>query len=185
MSDRQMLKHAEIAAMVAYKFHKRNPDIEFEVLEQEALEAVWRAQDGDRYDPCKAGFATFATTCATRQLLTLAQTHRRRYLPTDSLDAVETGMLDARGWLIDDRQPSPEHSAIFAELIRQLPDDAKTVVQLILGDASAFGGLASRRAKKLIADALGWPAERLLSAFSDIAYGLGRRGVTRRASVAA
>lgn len=185
MSDRRTLKHAEIAAMVAHKFHRRNPDIEFEVLHQEALEAVWRAQDGDRYDPRKAGFATFATTCATRQLLTLAQTHRRRCLPTESLDAVEAGMLDVRGWLADDRQPGPEHSAIFAELIRQLPDDAKIVVQLVLDDASAFGGLASRRAKRLIADALGWPAERLLSAFFDISHGLGRKGVSRRAPAVA
>ena len=182
MSDRRTLKHAEIAAMVAGKFHRRNPDIEFEVLHQEALEAVWRAQDGDHYDPTKAGFATFATTCATRQLLTLAQTHRRRCLPIESLDAIEAGVLDARGWL-DDPQPGPEHSAIFSELIRQLPDDARTVVQLVLGDAGMFGGLVSRRAKRLIGDALGWPAERLLSAFSDIAHGLGRKGVSRRAPV--
>lgn len=183
MSDRRTLKHAEIAAMAAHKFHKRNPDIEYEVLHQEALAAVWRAQDGDRYDPCKAGFATFATTCATRQLLTLVQTHRRRCLPMESLDAVEAGMLESRGWIVDDRQPSPEHSAIFAELIRQLPDDARTVAQLVLGDASTFGGLASRRAKRLIADALGWPADRLLSAFSDVAHGLGRSGMSRRSLI--
>ena len=185
MPGRRTLKHAEIAAMVAHKFHRRNPDIEYEVLEQEALQAVWRAQDGDRYDPSKAGFATFATVCATRQLLTLAQSHRRRCLPTESLDAVEAGMPDARGWLADERQPDPEHLAMFAELIRQLPDDARTVVQLVLGDAGTFGGLASRRAKRLIADALGWPAERLVSAFSDIAHGIGRKGVARRAPITA
>ena len=62
----------------------------------------------------------------------------------------------------------------FAENFPDLTDEYRQIVKDEID-----------RAKRLIADALGWPAERLVSAFSDIAYGIGRKGVARRAPITA
>lgn len=165
------LRNPEIAAMVAHDFHRRNPAIEYETLEQEALEAVWRSETGGRYDPRVASLRTFSTTCARRQLLTIAQREGRRAIPTVSLDMRRGGeKMDGLSIAetLADESPDPEHVAMFRELLRQLPEDARTVVRLALEEAGSLGGLAPRRARAVIAEALGWGADRLREAFSSI-----------------
>jgi len=171
VSNRQ-LRHPEVAAIVAARFYRANRHMgaEYEDLEQIAAQAVWRAEG--RYDPHASSLATFSTVCATRDLLSHVDRRVRRQLVTEELGEHEV-----------DPGPSPEYAAIFGEMVRQLPEDARTVVRLVMEDASVFGGLASETARRMIGRALGWPAERLQDAFASIEASLrsGGRGFSRSA----
>lgn len=163
--ETRKLRNPEIAAIVAAKFHRRNTHIQIEDLEQEALRALWRAESCGRYDPHLSSLATFSTTVATRSLLTYVGRQGRVGPITEELSDD----------LADDR-PDPEHAAIFGEMIRQLPEDARTVVRLVLGDSASFGGVSSGEARRVIGEALGWPARRLADAFSVIEAALRSSG---------
>lgn len=172
---RKTIRNPDVAMAVAGDFYRRNSGaIEREVLEQEAMTAVWRAESRTgpgAYDPHLSSLRTFSTVCARRDLLTLAERHARTAISTVPLYAHADGRESTNLMLaetIADDAPDPEQAAIFGEMLRQLPEDARTVVRLILEDAEAFVGASPRRARGLVAEALGWTSGRLRGAFVSI-----------------
>lgn len=159
----EQLKNPEIAAMVAWKFQRKNVHMEYDDLHQEALQAVWLSETDGHYDPYKSCRATFSTTCTTRALLTYVQNRNRKH-PTNADPDIELEEI------LDSATPSPENILIFYDLMRSLPDDAKTVVRLALSDASAIRGLGSRVVQTVvrIARSLSWEPPRLIAAYDAI-----------------
>lgn len=132
-------------------------------LLQEASLAYWRARSGGAYDPHFAAFNTFATHCVYRHLCSVARTGRR-YPQHEELQPNDNRLST--------NDPSPEDRLIFAEMLRDLPEDARTVVSLILGDAQAMASLTRAAAKRALKKALPWPPHRLEAAFSSITEAL-------------
>ena len=145
-----------VAQHYARTFHG-STGIELDDLLQEARMAAWTATSNDRYDARRASLRTYASNVVYRRMCTLTGQHGRRQPPTEELDE---GFASAT--------PSPEDEVGFRELLRELPEDARIVVSMILSDAGAVANLAPGCAKRVIADALGWPKGRLQSAFSRI-----------------
>ena len=144
--------------------------IDPEDLAQEARIAAARAVA--TYDPAHASLRTYASRCVYRRLLTVATRERRRY------PAVDDEPLDEEEPSAD---ASPEDAAVFREMLRELPEDAALVCDLILGDASRFAGLSPSAARRAVRDALDWPRARLARAFESVSASLasGGRGMIR------
>lgn len=124
-------------------------------LAQEARLAAWRAEE--HYDPELAAWSTYATRCVTRRLCSVVDRHRRWH-PQHSE-------------LIDDvasLEPSEEDRAVFLDLVRQLPEDARTVVSLVTSDATDLMGLTPRAVRAAIRRALSWPSDRIDAAVADV-----------------
>lgn len=177
-TPRSMLKNPDIAPMLARKFHKKNIQlgIEYEVLEQEAYKALWMSETDGFYDPYQSALRTFSNTCINRHLLTYVLDCAHKH-PVGITISMEMPLSSGEGpttvgEIFYDASPDPEHQAIFSEMLRQLPEDARTVAALIFGDASAYGGITPRAAKKLIASALGWTDGRLRAAYKAIEIAL-------------
>lgn len=140
----------------------RSTGIEEEDLTQEARLAAYLAASDGRYDPCKASLATYASTRVYRHLCQVNRKEARHPRVTCELD--EDMPLDA---------PSPEDVTLFWELIRQLPEDARTVVDLVLGNAPAVANLSPMDSKQIVAETLGWPRARLREAYGAVTGMLG------------
>lgn len=160
-------KHDDVAQYHARRF-AAGGGIEYDDLLQEARLAMWRA--GSRYDPGLASARTYGSTCARRHLCTVVARHGRRALPTVSLFDRE-GDDDLIDRLAADG-PAPDAHAVLMDVIRQMPEDARTVVGLVLGDAAAVAGVARAEARAVIGEALGWPADRLARAYAAIGAAL-------------
>lgn len=136
-----------IPAKAAWSF-TRTTGMEQEDLLQEARLAVIRAEP--HYNPHKAAWSTFSTTCVTRQLCGVVSAERRKHPQHEELG----------DWL-PSQEPGPEDRAIFMELLRQLPEDARTIVDMIFSDASIMAGMTPARARRTIKAVLMWPADRV------------------------
>jgi hypothetical protein len=109
----------------------RTSGVELDDLLQEARIAQWKAQAAGSYDPHLASLDTFVTTGVYRAMCS-AVPRLRRGTPPSSEYQVELS-ID----LSDQSGPPPDRSLLLAELIRELPVDARAVVELVLdkGDA--------------------------------------------------
>ncbi len=150
----------DVARHYAYTFYGTT-GIEHEELLQEAYLAAWLAATDGSYEPEASSLKTYASRCVFNKLCTVSTQARRKHPTTDELDPQMAGA-----------QPSPEDVACFRELLRQLPDDAKLVVRMILEDAGAVAGLAPTKVKLALAEALNWPRARLREAFTAISKAL-------------
>jgi hypothetical protein len=132
--------------------------IDFGHLYSEALQAYWLAEIDPSYDPRKSAFVTFATNCVKNQLNSVVYSYRRKHPPIFS-------ELDES---MPDTQPSPDHIAFFVELVQQLPNDAKVVVQIALSDAT--DGVPYSRIRSAIRNMLRpvWPPSRIDKAFQAL-----------------
>lgn len=151
------MKNIDVAKIHARKFSV-NSAMEQDDLLQEALLAVWQAETGGTYDPEKASLRTYSSTCAFRHLCTVTERHKRRHPTMDELDEAQPS---------DD--PTPEDAALFMELIRELPGDARIVVETILSDVSEFSGLSPTRARRAVINKLAWPTKRVKEALDAVA----------------
>lgn len=124
-------------------------------LAQEARIAAWRAEE--HYDPELAAWSTYATHCVTRRLCSVADRHRRWHPQHEEL-----------GEHLASAEPSPEDRLIFLDLLRSLPEDARTVADLALSDAHGLLGLTPRAVRSAIRTALSWPADRADAAVAEV-----------------
>ena len=160
MDDRLAVKFAGSFAVTT--------GIEFEDLLQEARIAYHVAEG--RYDPRKSAFVTFATHCVYRSLCSVADREKQKAPEHEELHE----------WTAFDGAPSPEDQAIFREMLHQLPEDARTMVDLVLSDAREFLGVSPAGARRALRNALGWPAARVDDAFATVSRAL--RGPMARRS---
>ena len=151
------MKNVDVAQYHARKFSV-NSAMDHDDLLQEALLAVWLAEVGGTYDPEKASLRTYSSTCCFRGLCTVVERHKRKNPTTDELDETLPG-----------HGPSPEDRALFMELIRELPNDARLVVEAVLSDAAALSGLSPTRARRAVVEKLSWPRERIRDALDAVA----------------
>ena len=151
------MKNLDVAKYHAHRFAV-NSTMELDDLLQEAFLAVWFAETGGSYDPEKASLRTYASTCTFRHMCTVVERHKRKNPTTDELD--ETQPIDA---------PSPEDRALFLEMIRELPSDARIVVETVLSDAVALSGLSPTRARRAVIAKLAWPTRRIREAMDAVA----------------
>jgi DNA-directed RNA polymerase specialized sigma24 family protein len=119
----------------------RTTNLELDDLLQVGRMAHARAEtaiDTGQYDPRKSSFNTFTTRVVYRELCSELEWSRRHSgPPTVSLDAEdeeEDGPRRGVGELADETTPAPDRRLVLAELIRELPEDARAVVDLVLGD---------------------------------------------------
>ena len=164
-------------------------DVEFDDLLQEARIAYLRARraadaardmgyprGGPGYDPAKASFDTYATHSVYRGLCS-ALGRDRRQRPSD-VAYVRVDDEDELHQLADAHTPLPDRRLLLAELIRGLPEDARAVVALVLGDIGGLetarlrrrlmvsgGDLTARGARAYIRQALGLSRDRADAAF--------------------
>lgn len=162
-------------AVVAYHVGRfaRTIRMPREDLEQEARVAVVRAVNA--YDPALASLRTHASRCVYRHMVDLQRRQdRRRGVLVDAGDE-----FDPDEWESDDA--GPEDAAVFREMLRELPGDARAVCDLVFGDASLVAGLSRVEARRALREALGWPGERVRRAFAAISAALdgGGRGMIR------
>lgn len=136
----------------------RNSGMEEEDLLQEARMAWWYAITWEKYDPHKASMNTFITGCTHRHLCTITERHKRRALPVQELT----------DWLPDRHTPKPDRQLLLAELIRELPSDARTLVNLVFSDPQAME-LITSKARTYFCEKLGLPRSRINRAIEAIA----------------
>ena len=151
------MKNQDVARYHAHRFSV-NSTMEMDDLLQEALLAVWLAEVGGTYNPEKASLRTYSSTCCFRGLCTVVERHKRKNPTTDELDETLPG-----------HGPSPEDRALFMELIRELPNDARVVAEAVLSDAAALSGLSPTRARRAVVEKLSWPRERIRDALDTVA----------------
>lgn len=145
-----------VAQYHAITFHK-STGVEYDELLQEARCAAWLAASGGVYDPHKAALKTYASHYVFNKLFTLVGKHQRKHPNTVEIDE----------YVVAD-EPTPEDVVYFHELLRQLPEDARTVVSMVLEDAGSVANLAPTKARQIIANGLNWPKDRLREAFAAI-----------------
>jgi hypothetical protein len=148
-----------------------------------------RAIDTGDYDPRKASFNTYATTAVYHGMCS-ALSRSKRKIP-EGYDPRHLG-CDHGGWtedesdvVPDESTPSPDRRLMLAELIRELPDDARAVVDLVLDDSAGelvdlvLDGAngAQDKLRKYIRQVLGLRrGDRASAAFSAIAEMLAEMG---------
>jgi DNA-directed RNA polymerase specialized sigma24 family protein len=88
-----------------------------------AYSRALRAIDTGQYDPHLASFDTYVTHAVYRGMCSAAARSRRAVQTIEGIDDE-----------LPDEAPSPNRRLLLAELIRELPDDARAVVDLVLGD---------------------------------------------------
>lgn len=109
----------------------RTSDLEYDELMQVGRIAIWRAElaaERGTYDPHISSFATYSTNCVRLAMCKELAAHRRGPQTADLGEEVTVEDL------ADDRSPSPDGRLVLAQLVRDLPDDARAVVELVLGD---------------------------------------------------
>jgi RNA polymerase sigma factor (sigma-70 family) len=156
----------------------RSTGLEYEELLQVGRIAVWRAElavERGNYDPHASSFATYATNCVRMAMCKELAAHRHR---VSTADLGEEATVED---LVDDYSVSPDGRLVIAQLVRDLPDDARAVVELVLGDvpgevldavlAGARG--ASQRLRSYIRRTLGMRrGDRAETTFGSIARAL-------------
>jgi DNA-directed RNA polymerase specialized sigma24 family protein len=147
----------KIAEKYARSFSQSN-NIEYDDLLQEAELACWNAEYDGSYDPRKAALTSYQTTCVFRHLCSVTDSIKRKRLP-----GYQVEMSD----LLPDKSPNPEDTAVFYELVRQLPDDARVVTDLVFSN-DFLAGLDPTKSKNIIREVLGWSNDRINSAFNAI-----------------
>jgi DNA-directed RNA polymerase specialized sigma24 family protein len=105
-----------------------------------ALQKAERAVETGKYDPRKASFNTYATWAVYRGMCS-AVARRERTIPEGWDPTVRTGREDngrasTADEMADEVTPAPDRRLLLAELIRELPSDARAVVDLVLGDTA-------------------------------------------------
>ena len=138
----------------------RSTGLEREDLAQEARLAAWRAEQ--RYDPELAAWSTFSHSAVTRQLCTVLNRHRRYH-------SGHVELADEQA----SQEASQEDRLVFLDMLRQLPEDARTVAELALSSGDELLGLAPNSwsagsLRDAIRTALGWPASRVNAAVNDV-----------------
>lgn len=132
--------------------------LEFDDLYQQARLAYWQASKDPRYDPRKASIGTFCSLCTYNQLCSYAAKQKAwaERLPTEPLD--ET---------MPEQRPSQEDTVYFRELMRALPDDAKTIIKMMFAESDDTG---PSKMRERIREKLHrvWTKVRLEQAFHDI-----------------
>jgi len=160
-----------LPAKLAHKA-SRSTGLELDDLLQEARLAYWKAKHHGSYDPHKSAWSTYSYISVSRHLWGVTDSHRRKYPDCEELsDEVPCG------------DPSPEDRAIFMEMLRQLPDDARTVVDLVFSGAPELSSATPARIRQVLRSALGWPADRVNEAVRHVTAIL-REPMVRRAPVA-
>jgi RNA polymerase sigma factor (sigma-70 family) len=161
-----------IPAMLASSF-ARTTGIDRDDLMQEALIAYWWADACGNYDPHYAAFSTYATHCVTRRLCDVVRATNRqpRY---DEMPADDT---------LADPAPSALDRIEFADVLRGLPEDARTVVRMVLDDAQALAGMTRTAARRALRERLGecLPPRQVDRAFAAIRRALRNGGAPARA----
>jgi DNA-directed RNA polymerase specialized sigma24 family protein len=137
----------------AHKF-AATTDVELDDLLQEGRLAVHRARRAaDRarelnyprgnggYDPHVSAFDTYTTHAVYRGMCSALRKHRRqnRLDIVASLDDTDAPQFE------DAATPSPDRRLLLAELIRELPEDARAVIALVLDDVPGLGTERLRR----------------------------------------
>lgn len=122
----------------AASFH-RTTGLDLDDLLQEArvahLRAV-RAEENGKYDPHISSFDTYATNAVYHHMCRVHGANRRgAEVLGEDLSGEEDASFEET--LVDDRTPAPDRRLLLAELVRELPDDARAVVDLVLGDLPA------------------------------------------------
>jgi DNA-directed RNA polymerase specialized sigma24 family protein len=166
-----ILKYAAVFA--------RTTGMDYKDVLQEARIAYHKAERAiatGQYDPRKSSFDTFATNCVYHSMCNLYAKHKRHPPVMDELD--ET--------IMDHTTPPPDRGLLLAQLIRDLPDDARAIVNLVLSDAASdlvdrvLSGAdgAVRRLKRYIRRELGLRrGDRAEAAFTAISKMLGEISV--------
>lgn len=138
----------------------RSTGMETEDALQEARLAFVRAEravDDGRYDPRLASFNTFATHCVYRAMCSEASRRRGRNDPTEELsDEIPDGVT-----------PSPDRRLVLAELVRELPADARACVELVLGSVEVEA--SARAVRQYARRVLGMSKSRVDASFSAVA----------------
>ena len=144
-----------IPTKLAIKF-AYSTGIEVGYLFSEAVEAYWKATIDPKYDPRKASFKTYATTCVYRHLCSVIAEYKRKY---PDYDQISEDMVS--------QEPSPEDVYYFKEIVSQLPDDGKYVIHLVL---EVLDGIPAYRARAAIRKMLKgqWAAVRIDTAFHSV-----------------
>jgi hypothetical protein len=167
----------------------RTTGMDLDDLLQEArvgyLRAV-RADEAGQYDPRIASFDTYATNAVFRHMCKVHGRCRRgegELLGEDLARSwSEEGDATFEETIADESTPAPDRYLILSELVRELPDDARAVVDLVLGDLPAevidpvLAGVkgASRRLREYVRAALGLRrGDRAEAAFDAIGEMLG------------
>ena len=137
----------------------RTTGLEYDDLAQEAKIAYWKAENDPRYDPHKAGVATFCSMCTHRTLCNYTA-RQQTYATHHQIEPIDPAIPD-------DRVP-PDDAVYFRELLGALPDDAKTIVGLMFGEAArvSTGNMREFVRKRLYRV---WPRWRIDQAFRAIA----------------
>lgn len=150
----------------------RTTGIDLDDLLQEARIAYFRAEaaiESGKYDARISSFDTYATNAVYHHMCKVHAARRRE------VDA--SGEEPDADVLADTSTPLPDRQLIFAELVRELPEDARAVVDLVLGDLPAeiidpvLSGVkgASRRLREYIRLKLGLRrGDRAAAAFDAI-----------------
>lgn len=170
-----------VERMVSYHAHRfaDTTGIDVEDLMQEGRIAANRAIErrNTSYDPSKASMKTYANRAIHNRMCDLAKRASKRVstVPLKSNDDGE--VLEPA-----DDGPTPERVSIFVDLVRQLPEDARTVVALVLEEASPVDRIGD--VARVVSERFGWSADRAQLAIASIGNALSRGGVCRRAAVA-
>ena len=157
----------------------RSGELEYDELLQVGRMAVWRAElavERGLYDPHVASWDTYATNCVRLAMCKELANTRKRHIPMMGLGD-EATIED-----FADDSPAPDARLNFAALIQELPEDARAVVELLLGDApgelldAVLAGARGARGRLLsyVRRTLGLRrGDRAAAAFEAIAAALG------------
>jgi hypothetical protein len=134
--------------------------MEYDDLLQEAALGYWLAENDPHYDPHKSAINTYTTIAMVRGLCTVTATHRRKCPATEPLDETTS--------LLESAEPSAEDVVYIKELIKQLPDDARLIANIVVEHAALFTGRTKNAARQLIRSMLPWNEARTNRAFQQI-----------------
>lgn len=169
-------------AVIRYaRSFSRHPELEHDDLMQVGRLAIWRAERAigtGQYDPRISSWDTYATNCVYKAMCReLAERRRERALQVVSLG--EEASIDE---LADGHGLPPDGRLFLHDLLRELPDDARAVVELVIGDEAgdlvdaALSGArgATARLRSYVRRSLGLRrGDRAAAAFGAIAAALG------------
>lgn len=168
------MKALDVEDVVRYHSHRfaASTGIDQEDLAQEARLAAHRAIG--RYDPHLSSVRTYVSRCVYNHLCSISRSQKRRIQTVQFPESPEGDVAFEPA----DPGPSPEDSSIFCDLIRQLPEDARTVVQLVLSDVSSIVDVDDVR--DAVVSRLGWAPSRISLAVAFVADALNGEGMFRR-----
>ena len=149
--------------------------IDYDDLLQEARIAEWKAIQS--YNPDHSSLKTYMSRCLYNRLLTVVKCHGRKSVPYGTAVALDS---DESAFELIDNSPSQEDVSIFADLLRQLPEDAKILVHLVLSDVATVSNIDD--VKQIASDRLSWAPARIRLAITCISVAFKGDGFTRKFS---